>query len=171
MSNRDRDVEMENIAPPPFPEPREGDPTPASRDDRRALLRVAPPTRSIAGAAALFRRKCEGADSYENNCAHYLSDAFLRAGYSELAPPSACINARCGTAAKRPIRARDMWCWFREMATDSATTLPQNDGFWAVFQLMESEYWGGHVVIIDTDSDKFYGTGNFPHWAQHCYRW
>ncbi|QJD93260.1 hypothetical protein HH213_26155 [Duganella dendranthematis] len=27
---------------------------------------------------------------------------------------------------------------------------------------------GGRVPIIDTDTGKYYGTGNYPHWEQHC---
>jgi hypothetical protein len=163
--------EMEDVPPPEPPEPGVGDPRPASTEDIAKLRAELLVTKSIAGAAALFRKACDGGDTYENNCAHYLSDAFLRAGYTELAPPSACINARCGTVAKRPVRARDMWCWFKEMKKEERSTLPKNEGFWAVFQLKEDEYWGGHVVIIDTDTGVYYGTGNYPQWNQHAYKW
>ncbi len=163
-------VAMESIEPPPPPSPGPDDPTAATAADREALRATLAVAKSIAGAAALFRKACEGGDSYVNNCAHYLSDAFLRAGYTELAQPSDCVEACCGTDAKRPVRARDMWCWFKQMATSSQTTPPKNQGFWAVFQL-EASYWGGHVVIIDTDTNKFYGTGNYPAWNQHFYKW
>jgi len=160
---------MEDEAPPPPPPPGPDEPKPASKDHIAALdLSI---VKSIAGAASLFRDECEGEDRYDNNCAHFLSDAFIRAGYTELTPPSDCIHARCATSAKRPIRARDMWCWFKSMATDTRTKLPQKEGLWAVFQLDESEYWGGHVVIIDTDNNVYYGTGNYPKWDQYCYRW
>ena len=49
----------------------------------------------------------------------------------------------------------------------------RNTGFWAVFELDESVYWGGHVCIIDTETWKVYGTGMhaFWDWEQHCHPW
>ncbi|MFN0193791.1 MAG: hypothetical protein ACKVP5_17765 [Aestuariivirga sp.] len=164
---------MEELAPPPPPKPGKDDPKQATQANIDALISTLTVAKSIAGAAATYAGSCAGGDSYNNNCAHYLSDAFIRAGYTELNPPNDCIDSdgRCGTSAKRPIRARNMWCWFKEMATKSATTLPKNDGFWAVFQLDETAYWGGHVVIIDTDNNVSYGTGNYPDWDQYAYKW
>lgn len=160
---------MENLVPPPVPKPGPGDPVPATGKQQSALAPLAG-HKSIKAAAAAYKGSCVGGDKFDNNCAHFLSDAFLRAGYKELAPSCDCINARC-TPAGRPIRARDMWCWFQQRATKTADKLPKNQGLWAVFQLKESEYWGGHVVIIDTDSGTYYGTGNYPDWDQHCYWW
>jgi hypothetical protein len=171
LDNGDKRIDMENIAPPAPPAPGPGDPKPASAQSQKALIESLSLVKSIAGAAAAFNNKCASGDTFENNCAHYLSDAFIRAGYAQLNPPSACVQARCSTPSKRPIRARDMWCWFQSMATKNQSTLPSNDGFWAVFQLKESEYWGGHVVIINTDTGEYYGTGNYPQWDQHCYKW
>lgn len=163
--------DMENIAPPAPPPPLDGDPMPATDHDVELLRERIKTVKSIAGAASLYRGACQGGDSYTNNCAHYLSDAFLRAGYSELAAPADCIAARCGTAAKRPIRARDMWCWFKEMAKQTQTTLPAGTGFWAVFQLDEQAYWGGHVLIYDSDRNLYYGTDHYPSWLQYCSKW
>ncbi len=164
-------AEMEKIRPPAPPVPGPGDPRIATLTDIERLKGLEALARSIAGAAALYQGSCQGGDSYDNNCANYLSDAFLRAGYNELKPPATCINARCGTASKRPIRARDMRCWFENMATETRNKLPSNEGFWAVFQLNEPVYWGGHVVIIDTDNNIAYGTGNYPNWDQFCFKW
>lgn len=161
--------DMENVAPPPPPEPSPGDPTAAEQMDSDAL--DVPELRSIAGAASLYNSSWSGGDRYDNNCAHYLSDCFLRAGFDDLKAPQACVEARCGTTSKRPVRARDMWCWFKTKATKTSTTLPKNDGMWAVFQLKESEYWGGHVMIYDSDNNKYYGTGHYPEWDQYCYKW
>ncbi len=126
---------------------------------------------SIAKAAALYVDSCSGGDEYENNCAHFLSNAFILAGASDISSSHSCIEARCGTDEKRPIRARNMHCWFKEKATKTSTTIVKNDGFWAVFQLKESEYWGGHVAIIDSDNWKFYGTGWYEDWDQNWYKW
>lgn len=126
---------------------------------------------SLAAVPKYWTKSCEGGDSYENNCAHFLSDAMVRAGYVQLKPPTACVNARCNTSSKRPIRARDMWCWFQSMATKTSSTPTKNTGMWAVFQLDESEYWGGHVVLLDSDNWKYYGTGWYDDWDQHLYQW
>lgn len=163
-------IDMENVAPPKV-EHKNGDPEKAAPNDCKNLgVEI---VRSIAGAAAAYNDKCTGGDDFPNDCAHFLSDAFIRAGYNEIANDHSCVEsgARCYTSAKRPIRARNMWCWFKRMATESRTSLPTNEGFWAVFQLDESAYWGGHVVIIDTNNNKYYGTGNFSNWDQYAYKW
>jgi hypothetical protein len=118
-----------------------------------------------------WTKACEGNDAYENNCAHFLSDAMIRTGFTQLKPPADCIDARCNTASKRPIRARDMWCWFKSMATKTSTTPTKNTGMWAVFQLREQEYWGGHVVMLDSDNWKYYGTSWYDDWDQYLYQW
>jgi hypothetical protein len=132
-----------------------GMPVQASDLHRQKLQSLAPAANTIAAAAAAYNGACVGGDHYANNCAHFLSDAFIRAGFSELLAGQAAdsdFHARCGTRAKRPIRARDMWQWFQSKATTTATTITRNTGMWAVFQLDESVYWGGHVLIIDTDA-------------------
>jgi hypothetical protein len=139
-------------------------------------LVVDPPTAPadpvILGAVPQYwMRACQGGDAYENNCAHYLSDAMIRAGFAQLNPPSDCINARCNTSRKRPIRARDMWCWFKTMATSTNTAPTKGTGIWAVFQLDEAEYWGGHVVLLDSDSWLYYGTAWYHDWDQYLYKW
>jgi len=123
-----------------------------------------PPLSSV---GANWRNSCAGADSFENNCAHFLSDAFIRAGYTELMQ----WGARCYTSAKRPLRAREMWSWFQLMAVNSSNTLQRNTGWWAVFQLDERVYWGGHVVLLDSNSWVYYGTGWYGRWAQYLYQW
>lgn len=108
---------------------------------------------------------------YANNCAHFLSNAFIQAGFAGLGSSHGCINARCSTSARRPIRAREMRCWFEAMAITTGGAVQKNTGFWAVFQLDESAYWGGHAVIIDSDSWKYYGTGWYSAWDQQSYKW
>lgn len=157
---------MENLSP-PAPRLLPGNPHAGTLVDQQSLS----PGTTIEGAAKLFSKSCEGGDSYRNNCAHYLSDAFIRAGFSELRNADSCINARCGTAAKRPIRARDMWCWFKSKASESGGAVARNTGIWAVFQLDEGEYWGGHVVVIDSGTWKYYGTAWYGDWDQYSYKW
>ena len=171
-------VNMADYSPPKPPPPSPGDPKLGSLKTAKSLYSNFANTKSIAGAALLYSGECDGDDNtaYKNNCAHFLSDAFIRAGYTELSPPSDCINARCGTEAKRPIRARNMWCWFKEMAIETyspepTNSLPEAEGLWAVFQLNLDEYWGGHVLIYDSDNNVYYGTGHYPDWDQYLYKW
>lgn len=166
-------VDMEDLPEPPSVEI-PGMPTEASEIDRQKLRALVPATGTIATAAAEYNGRCAGGDHYANNCAHYLSDAFLRAGFTELAAGQSAdhfITARCGTLAKRPIRARDMWQWFQSKAAQTSKTLNCNTGLWAVFQLDEAVYWGGHVVIVDTDAWTFHGTGCHWDWNQYAYKW
>ena len=167
MASRDR---MEDVPPPP---PREvvGSHRPADAGALVVPAPGAPSGPSIVAAAAAYRGDCAGVDAFVNNCAHFLSDAFIRVGYDELLADIPYIHARCCTFARRPIRARNMWEWFQSKARLSTTDVQRGTGFWAVFQLEESEYWGGHVVIIDTDSWTYFGTGNYPAWHQHAYQW
>lgn len=160
------DFSMENL-PPPMPRLFVGGPQAGTSDDQQSLASGT----TIEGAAKLFGNSCEGGDRYANNCAHFLSDAFIHAGFSELRNANSCINARCETTAKRPVRARDMWCWFKSKASESGGAVARDTGIWAVFQLNESEYWGGHVVIIDSSTWKYYGTGWYGDWDQYSYRW
>lgn len=126
---------------------------------------------STEGAAKAYVGQCEGGDKFKNNCAHFLSNALIAAGYDDLRQPDICVHARCFTDARRPIRARDMWCWFKDRATKTGGVVVRNTGLWAVFQLDESQYWGGHVVIVDSDRWIYYGTGWYDDWGQHSYQW
>ncbi|MGY3494367.1 hypothetical protein [Bradyrhizobium sp. USDA 4502] len=151
-----------------------GMPVQASDLHRQRLQALAPGASSIAAAAAAYNGACVGGDHYANNCAHFLSDAFIRSGTNELVAGQSAdgyFHARCGTHAERPIRARDMWQWFQSKATTTSRALAHNTGIWAVFQLDESVYWGGHVVIVDTDAWAFHGTGCHWNWDQYAYKW
>ncbi|MFF9526697.1 hypothetical protein [Streptomyces achromogenes] len=159
---------MEHIAPPPS-EDLAGSPRPVGRDMAQpAVPRTLPPLSSV---GSHWTESCLGGDAYANNCAHFLSDAFIRAGYSELATANPHIHARCGTTARRPIRARDMWAWFQSRAVRASRTPTRHTGWWAVFQLDEAVYWGGHVLLLDTDTWTYYGTGYHGTWNQYLYQW
>ena len=68
--------------------------------------------RPLSQVCQYYTGACDGGDSYTNNCAHFLSNAFIRAGYTELLT-SGIITERCRSGAKRPIRAYDMLKWFQ----------------------------------------------------------
>jgi hypothetical protein len=190
---------MEHVAP-PEPEDIPGMPQKATTADhlklleragKRRLFGILSPRPSIELAAGKFHEGCLGGGRYANNCAHFLSNAFVLAGYSELLTDSRHIRAWCGPTEchpprreGRPIRAREMRAWFKSKGGSSYRFFPRNSqaefertmrntGFWAVFELDESQYWGGHVCILDTDDWKVYGTGmnGYWTWEQHCYRW
>jgi hypothetical protein len=48
----------------------------------------------------------------------------------------------------------------------------ENYGLVHCILINETACWGGRVPPIDTDTDtdtgKYYGKGNYPHWRQHC---
>jgi hypothetical protein len=200
---------METL-PPPQPVSVPGMPEKASgqdseilreRVDKRRLFGLRPPAPSIALTAAHFTESCVGAGRFDNNCAHFLANAFVLAGYQELLRPQSFIGARCyrlppgssspgcDPASKRPVRAREMDKWFDRKATRKrdlrgtpAETVEErfksikNTGFWAVFQrdTAPGAYWGGHVCIVDTDTWRYYGTGSDGYWywdIQNCYQW
>ncbi|MFE6288034.1 hypothetical protein [Streptomyces sp. NPDC057877] len=188
-------VAMENIAPPASPR-RAGDPGPAGAAAATEQMEhlAPPPSDNLPGApryagpdiaqaeglmvlpalstvGSHWTGRCVGGDTFANNCAHFLSDAFIRAGYTELANANPYINARCYTPARRPIRAREMWAWFQHRAVRTSYTPTPHTGWWAVFQLDESVYWGGHVLLLDTDTWTYYGTGYHGSWRQYLYQW
>ena len=160
-------VGMEDM--PPLEPSRASDmPVPESSFETASKAAVAG---TLASAYAAYNDKCVGGDDQGNNCAHFLSDAFIRGGFTELLPNNPHINARCSTAAKRPVRARDMWSWFKSKAIRTSRKIEKNTGIWATFQLKESVYWGGHVIIIDTNKWKYVGRPAYFDWDQYLYQW
>lgn len=122
---------------------------------------------------------CKGKQKYDNNCAHFLSDALIRCGFKELLTDSGfyrCHKRDCQCPSeRRPIRAREMWSWFKKKGRErrekiSWNEIGRNSGWWAVFQLSEGEYWGGHVIVLDTDAWEYYGTCSYPAWDQYIYK-
>lgn len=139
--------------------------------------------KTIEGAAKLFERACLGIVSslYPNNCAHYLSNAFIKAAFVELTNPNDCITHRCGSpecssGGKRPTRAKDMRCWFATKGSTPKSSVSKGTGFYAVYQERQSDSQG-HVVILDSNTWKFYGTGWFEAnqatelWKHEYYQW
>lgn len=139
--------------------------------------------KTIEGAAKLFTHSClDKISSYKNNCAHYLSNAFIKANYDDLTKSQDYITHRCNkpeciSGGKRPTRANDMNCWFQRKDGNPSTSVKRNTGFYAVFQQRQSD-GQGHVVILDSSSWKFYGTGWFESgqaspndWKHWYYQW
>lgn len=171
---------IESHLAPPATKLKKGEPREATEKDHKAIMRTPIPSLSL--VAANWKKSCILGDTEQNNCAHYLSDAFIRAGYTELAhgaattPPE--ITAWCDyndpprNSQARVIRAREMNAWFQSKCSKPLTAKPVKKGFFAVFQLDEAAYWGGHVLLYDSDSDTFYGTGAYWAWpTQLFYQW
>jgi hypothetical protein len=122
---------------------------------------------SIEGAAKVFEQACLGKVSSYAKCAHYLSNAFIVAGFAELSKPNDCVSSggrcippNCTSGGKRPIRAKDLECWFLTKDASPATSVKPNTGLYAVYQERQSD-GEGHVVILDSNTWKYYGTGWF----------
>lgn len=133
---------------------------------------------TLKDAYDLYRGTCDCGEVLENNCAHYLSDAFIRAGYEELDGGRGALfrrhNGRIVCKAGRPVRARELREWFRGMAIDTYEGEPSDEGYWAVFQHDPDEYWGGHVAMHRHDGVDYdwAGTGDYPGWrTQEHYTW
>ncbi len=121
---------------------------------------------SLRGVCDVYYEGCVCGHSYPNNCAHFLSNAFIRAGYTDLLT-SSTVSERC--AQRRPIRAQDMLRWFQAKQTRFYNgRISQNTGIWATYQ--EKPGWR-HVVVIDTDRWLHYGTGDYWDWpVQYNYK-
>ncbi|VXC65663.1 hypothetical protein [Pseudomonas sp. 9Ag] len=150
------------------------------KSTNQAKLKAA---KTLEGAAKLFEPACKGeVSSYANNCAHYLSDALIDAGFSDLSSAHACVTHRCGTpdctsGGKRPTRAKDMRCWFLEKDGSPVSSVQRGTGFYAVYQERQSD-GQGHVVILDSGTWKFYGTGWYEagqaapnDWKHEYFQW
>lgn len=124
-------------------------------------------TPSLEDAAKAYNETCAGGDRVSNNCAHFLSDAFIRAGFTEL-ETSDLITERCPHG--RPLRAQEMLKWFQSKAERfHSGRLEPNSGYWASYQEKPGRR---HVTILDTSTGKFYGTADCKDWpVQWNYQW
>jgi hypothetical protein len=176
-------VDEENV-PPPLSFRALDDPTEGTATDQANLKAGV----TIEGAAKVFKHECAGGGEYQNNCAHFLCSAFMKAGFTDFDKKHACVNARCSTTSDdqikecafnspykyRVIRAEEMRCWFKSKDTSGPKDkVEKNTGSWAVHQKRLSD-GQGHVTILDSNSWKFYGTGWYSAaqgWRQEYYHW
>lgn len=167
-------IDEENLTA-PKEQIRDGDPSKWSTSSKAVLSAG----QTLEGACKKFDGKCSGGGSFLNDCAHFLSDAFIDAGFSELNQSQICVEVRCNQDSTcdlganlnhRVIRAKNLRCWFAEKASKTATSIGENSGFWATYQERASD-GQGHVAIIDTNSGTYYGTGWYSDWRQEYYQW
>jgi hypothetical protein len=123
-------------------------------------------------AYGAYRGSCDCGESLGNNCAHYLSDALIRAGYGELDGGKGGLyrrrNGRIVCKSGRPVRAKEMRDWFASKAIDTRTNEPEADipdGYWAVYQERARD-GQGHVLLHHHTggSYSYRGTGDYPTW-------
>lgn len=115
--------------------------------------------------------KCGNKHGYKDNCAHYLSHALIRAGYSELDGGTGLekriVNGFAVCSAGRPIRAKELRSWFSRKWTRHSTP---RDGINVVYQ--ERADGQGHVLLKMYSGGKntgFRGTGDYPNWPTQEY--
>lgn len=109
-------------------------------------------------AFRLFRKSCTYGNSYDNNCARYLSNAFFLAAPDYRFPAS---YAKCPHG--RLIRAKEMLAWFRTIQSQfkqNCSGITQH--VWFVYQESGGQ---GHVVLHRHHGGfAWKGTGNYPNW-------
>jgi hypothetical protein len=104
----------------------------------------------------LYRGECECKTAYVNNCAHFLTDAMVRATLPKPFPSSA---EKCPKG--RLIRAKETLDWFKSFS--GGVHVGHDDltsGYWFVYQENSGQ---GHVCVHLESSDgfSFRGTGDF----------
>jgi len=105
----------------------------------------------------LYRGACECGVVYVNNCAHFLTDAMVRAG---LPKPFPGASAKC--AKGRLIRAKETLEWFKTFNTAfKVNHAGLTSGYWFVYQ--EDASGQGHVCVhLEASASFSYrGTGDF----------
>ena len=107
----------------------------------------------------LYRGRCECGAHYDNNCAHFLTDAMCRAG---LPRPFASADEKC--SAGRLIRAKECLAWVRSFSTGfSSTHQTLKSGYWFVYQENAGQ---GHVCLhLERQDDYIWrGTTDLSNW-------
>jgi hypothetical protein len=142
----------------------------ATRSQVPLQVRFEPPRPALSDVAKRYHEGCVCGDRStftEHNCTHYLSNAFIEAGYTELLD-SPMFTVRCTEG--RPVRAQELMKWFQQKSAKfHAGRVEPNSGYWASYQ--EKPGWR-HVTLLDADTGKFYGTADCPTWpVQWNYQW
>ncbi|MGD9108960.1 MAG: hypothetical protein PVI75_07345 [Gammaproteobacteria bacterium] len=119
---------------------------------------------SLELAFNLFRLSCVCGKKYSNNCAHFLSDALIRAGFLGLKNNKNMTKCSSG----RPIRAKELLKYAKNKKTSFCMSHDTQEisGVWFVY----NEYKGqGHVCLHREyhDTYDYQGTGDaetFQNW-------
>lgn len=129
-----------------------GEPLPESEEEDAHILA------SISSAYNIYTNSCDCGDRYADNCAHFISNALIKAGYS-MGSGEKC---RCG----RMIRAKELLRWVQRRPgrrfAQNHNRLPS--GIWVVYQ--ERSDGQAHILFHRELPDKYYwkGTGDYDGW-------
>jgi hypothetical protein len=117
-------------------------------------------SKSLRSVFDAYENRCACGTSYPGtNCAHYLSNAFLKAGYT-LPDGEKCPKGRL-------IRAKEMLAWFRSLGGEFSSSHPRQEGYVAVYQESSGQ---GHVCVHrefkkgNAWSFDWRGTGDYSDW-------
>ena len=127
-----------------------------------------PPTLSDVAARYYDGCVCNRETQFKkHNCTHFLSNAFISAGFKDLKQHSR-FSLHCSQG--RPVRAQELLKWFQEEADRfHQGRPPANTGIWAMYQ---EKPGGHHVFLLDTNTGKYYGTADCVEWPiQWAYQW
>jgi hypothetical protein len=150
------DVQVTITGVPPQPIP----PSPLGAEIREKPLNIRDQA-FLKSTFELYRGRCECGEAYVNNCAHYLTDAMVRAGLPKPFP-----NAYEKCPKGRLKRAKETLEWFKTFKTgfkENHQGLALT-GYWFVYQ--EDASGQGHVCVHLEASGSFTvrGTGDYSGW-------
>ena len=122
---------------------------------------------SLTTAWSKFTGSCACGQHLENNCAHFLSEALIQAGFTELDGGKGANerqkNGRVVCSSGRPIRAKELRDWAKNIFIKRTA---QPTGVCFVYQERASD-GQGHVLL--KNGTIFKGTGDHHDWAQSYY--
>ena len=127
-----------------------------------------------------YVHSCECGRSYDNNCAHYISNALINGGFSDLDGGNGAdmrkVNGRIVCCSGRPIRAKELCAWAEAKWGPPKSKV--QDGIYFVYQERRSDSQG-HVLLqkyayLDDQHKQLKmsgvnGTGNYPNWEKQKY--
>ena len=137
--------------------------------ETKALL-----TMSLTTAWDKFTLSCDcGHDYGTMNCAHFLSNALINAGFSAInggkGGDMRNVKGFCVCRSGRPIRAKELRSWFNTKWTKHSK--PPKDGIIAIYQEHSGQ---GHVLLGKYENDKLTGSkgtgpGYYSGWNNEYY--
>lgn len=127
---------------------------------------------SLQSAWDKYSNSCVCGYAYENNCAHYLSNALILGGFSEIDGGKGAnfriVNGFCVCRSGRPVRAKELRDWFGRKWTYHSS--PMSNGINLVYQQDSSGQ--GHVLLKMYKDGKpvgYKGTTDIPSWPTQQY--
>ena len=117
-----------------------------------------------------YSGSCVCRHRYDNNCAHFLSNALIQGGFSAIDGGSGAdlriVGGFCVCSSGRPIRAKELRSWFGKKWTRHSSP---KDGINVVYQESHGQ---GHVLLKNYSNGEpsgHKGTGDYPNWATQEY--